>query len=182
MSRIEIQNVVASSTIADELDLNALAAALPGAEYEPTRFPGLVLRMENPKTAALLFRSGKMVCTGAKKVEDVGRAIKNVCDRIEKAGVKNVHANPKIDIQNIVATSNLGSELNLNAVAVGLGLEQVEYEPEQFPGLVYRMKEPKVVLLLFGSGKLVCTGARKPEDAETAVAKIDNELKSLGLM
>jgi transcription initiation factor TFIID TATA-box-binding protein len=182
MSRIEIQNVVASATIADELDLNALAAALQDAEYEPTRFPGLVLRMQDPKTAALLFRSGKMVCTGAKVVSDVAKAIKNVCDRIEKAGVNSIHRDPKIDIQNIVATSNLGAELNLNAVAIGLGLEQVEYEPEQFPGLVYRMKDPKVVLLLFGSGKLVCTGARKPEDAETAVGKIDAELKSLGLM
>ncbi len=182
MSRIEIQNVVASATVADELDLNALAVALTDAEYEPSRFPGLVLRMAEPKTAALLFRSGKMVCTGAKLVEDVGRAIKKVCDRIEAAGVKTIHRDPKIEIQNIVATSNLGAELNLNAVAMGLGLEHVEYEPEQFPGLVYRMASPKVVLLLFGSGKLVCTGARKPQDAEDAVQKIEAELRSIGLM
>lgn len=182
MPRIEIQNIVASTTIADELDLTALAVALSDAEYEPSRFPGLVLRMKEPKTAALLFRSGKMVCTGAKIVTEVARAIDLVCDRIESAGVKGIHRKPRIDIQNIVATSALGAELNLNAVAIGLGLEHVEYEPEQFPGLVYRMKEPKVVLLLFGSGKLVCTGARKPEDAETAVQKIEAELRSIGLM
>ena len=180
--RIEIQNIVASTTVADELDLNALAVALSDAEYDPQRFPGLVLRMKEPKTAALLFRSGKMVCTGAKVLEDVSRAIKLVCKRIEEAGFGGIHHDPKIDIQNIVATSALGAELNLNAVAVGLGLEQVEYEPEQFPGLVYRMKDPKVVLLLFGSGKLVCTGARKPQDAEVAVQKIEAELRSVGLM
>ena len=182
MPKIEIQNVVASTSIADELDLNSLALSLKDAEYDAKRFPGLVLRMENPKTAALLFRSGKVVCTGAKSVGDVAKAIDMVCDRVEAAGVKGVHRNPKIDIQNIVATSALGAELNLNAVAVGFGLERVEYEPEQFPGLVYRIKEPKVVLLLFGSGKLVCTGARKPEDAELAVKKVEAELRSLALM
>lgn len=182
MPQIDIQNIVASTAIAAELDLNALAAAIPGAEYEAKRFPGLVIRMTDPKTAALLFRSGKVVCTGAKSLQDVERAIEQACDKIEKAGAKGVIRRPKIDVQNIVATSNLGAELNLNAVAVGLGLERVEYEPEQFPGLVYRMKEPKVVLLLFGSGKLVCTGARRPQDAEIAVQKVEAELRSLALM
>lgn len=182
MPEIQIQNIVASTAVAQELDLNALAVALPDAEYEPERFPGLVLRMVEPKTAALLFRSGKMVCTGAKEIDDVGRAIQKVCKRLEAAGFEGVIHDPKIDIQNIVATSSLGADLNLNALAIGLGLENVEYEPEQFPGLVYRMKEPKVVLLLFGSGKLVCTGARKPEDAQTAVEKIEAELRSIGLM
>ncbi|NYT01111.1 MAG: TATA-box-binding protein, partial [Methanocellales archaeon] len=78
--------------------------------------------------------------------------------------------------------ADLGSELNLNAIAIGLGLENIEYEPEQFPGLVYRIKEPKVVVLLFGSGKLVITGGKKTEDIEAAVKKISKELKGLGLL
>ncbi len=88
----------------------------------------------------------------------------------------------KIEVQNIVASSDLGQEINLNAIAISLGLERVEYEPEQFPGLVYRLDEPKVVVLLFGSGKLVCTGARKPQDVEAAVNKITEELKGAGLL
>jgi transcription initiation factor TFIID TATA-box-binding protein len=88
----------------------------------------------------------------------------------------------KIVIQNIVAISDLGTELNLNEVAMGLGLENVEYEPEQFPGLVYRIKEPKVAMLLFGSGKIVCTGARRTEDVSLAVEKLSNELQSLDLL
>src|SRR5213592_267708 len=84
--------------------------------------------------------------------------------------------------QNIVATSDLGAPLDLNAVAITLGPGAVEYEPEQFPGLVYRINEPKVVLLMFGSGKVVCTGARKPADVETAVEKITAELKANGLL
>jgi transcription initiation factor TFIID TATA-box-binding protein len=89
---------------------------------------------------------------------------------------------PEITVQNIVASANLEQKLNLNAIAISLGLERVEYEPEQFPGLVYRLEQPKVVLLIFGSGKLVCTGARKPQDVEAAVEKIRAELQAAGQM
>ena len=88
----------------------------------------------------------------------------------------------EIVVQNMVATADLGGDLNLNEVAVGLGLENVEYEPEQFPGLVYRLNDPKVALLLFGSGKIVCAGARKTEDISIAVEKLSKELTSLGLL
>lgn len=183
MAEIHIQNVVASTSIGTELDLNAISAAFENAEYEPEQFPGLVFRVEKPKTAALIFRSGKVVCTGAKSVEFVDEAVNIVINRLKAKGIQGVQDGPpQITIQNIVATADLHAELNLNAIAVGLGLENVEYEPEQFPGLVYRLKDPKVVVLIFGSGKLVCTGARKAEDAERAVDKITAELSSLGLL
>ncbi len=181
MADMKIENVVASTTIAKELDLKELSKALPEGEYEPERFPGLVLRLDEPKTAALLFRSGKVVCTGAKTIKDVERAIKKVCDKVSKAGQK-AFEKPDITVQNIVASANLNAQLNLNAIALAIGLEKVEYEPEQFPGLVYRLEEPHVVVLLFGSGKLVCTGARKAEQVSEAVDKITKELDSKGLM
>jgi transcription initiation factor TFIID TATA-box-binding protein len=162
-----------------ELDLPAIAVSLEGAEYEPERFPGLIYRLKEPKTATLLFRSGKVVCTGAKSVEQVKVAIDKVIKQLEKIGIR-IKTEPKIEIQNIVASSDLGQSINLNAIAITLGLERVEYEPEQFPGLVYRLDVPKVVLLLFGSGKLVCTGARKPQDVEDAVDKITVELRGAG--
>lgn len=181
MAKIQIENVVASTWLSDELDLNKIALTLEEAEYEPEQFPGLIYRLSDPKTATLLFRSGKVVCTGAKSIDDVKRALKKVTERIESTGVK-VKRDPDINVQNIVASSDLGTELNLNAIAISLGLEKVEYEPEQFPGLVYRLDDPKVVLLLFGSGKLVCTGAKTPEDVERAVEKITEELKQAGLL
>jgi transcription initiation factor TFIID TATA-box-binding protein len=181
MAVIHIQNVVASTSIGEELDLNAISATFSNAEYEPEQFPGLVFRVPEPKTAALIFRSGKVVCTGAKSIEEVHTAVGIVCDQLRANGFETID-DPEITIQNIVATSDLGAELNLNAIAIGLGLENVEYEPEQFPGLVYRLTDPKVVVLIFGSGKLVCTGARKKEDAEEAVDKITAELSSLGLL
>ena len=180
MPEVRVENIVASTSFADKLDLDIIAQSLEDAEYEPEQFPGLVYRLKNPKTATLLFRSGKANCTGAKNVEDVRKTVNIIAEKLRKLGV-DVYKDLKIVIQNIVAISDLGTELNLNEVAMGLGLENVEYEPEQFPGLVYRIKEPKVAMLLFGSGKIVCTGARRIEDVSIAVEKLSKELSSLGL-
>ena len=180
-AKFKIENVVASTSLGEELELQAIARVLGGAEYEPEQFPGLIYRLKEPKTAILLFRSGKVVCTGAKSLEHVKIAIDLVAKQIGAAGIP-VNKNPEIVVQNIVATSGLGAQIDLNAVAISLGLGKVEYEPEQFPGLVYRIDEPKVVVLLFGSGKLVCTGARKPSDVDHAVEKITAELKAAGLL
>jgi transcription initiation factor TFIID TATA-box-binding protein len=181
MVKIRIENVVATTSVGAELDLKAIALALDGAEYEPEQFPGIVYRIKEPKTATLLFRSGKLVCTGAKSIDDVHTAIKTVIQRVSEAGIR-VTKEPKIEVQNIVASSDLQTDLNLNAIAISLGLDRVEYEPEQFPGLVYRIDDPKVVALLFGSGKIVCTGAKKTEDIKVAVQKIYDELNTAGLL
>jgi transcription initiation factor TFIID TATA-box-binding protein len=181
MVKIRIENVVASTSLGDELDLQSIALGLDGAEYEPEQFPGLIYRLKQPKTAILLFRSGKVVCTGAKSMHEVEESIHSVAGQIKKGGQK-ISLHPKIEVQNIVASSDLESQINLNAIAVTLGLDRVEYEPEQFPGLVCRIDVPKVVVLLFGSGKLVCTGARKPADVEVAVKKITKELQGAGLL
>jgi transcription initiation factor TFIID TATA-box-binding protein len=181
MAKIRIENVVASTSLGQELDLQTIALALDGAEYEPETFPGLIYRLKEPKAATLLFRSGKVVCTGAKSLDHVKVAVAKVTKEIDKAGFK-IKAEPKIEVQNIVASSDLGQEIDLNAIAITLGLDRVEYEPEQFPGLVYRIEEPKVVLLLFGSGKMVCTGAKKPQDVEAAVLKMTEELKAASIL
>ncbi|MFE3845286.1 TATA-box-binding protein [Thermoplasmatota archaeon] len=181
MIEIKVQNIVASTTFADKLDLDMIAQSLEEAEYEPEQFPGLVFRIKNPKTATLLFRSGAANCTGAKNIEDVRNAIDIIAEKLRKLGMS-IHKNFGIVVQNMVATAVLGGDLNLNEVAVGLGLENVEYEPEQFPGLVYRLNDPKVALLLFGSGKIVCAGARKIEDVSLAVDKVSKELSLLGLL
>ena len=181
MIEVKVENIVASTIFAEKLDLDMIAQSLEEAEYEPEQFPGLVYRLKNPKTATLLFRSGKANCTGAKNIEDVRKTVDIIADQLRKLGVK-VYKNLEIVIQNMVAMADLKAELNLNEVATGLGLENVEYEPEQFPGLVYRLKEPKVAMLLFASGKIVCTGARSTEDASKAVEKLSEDLSSLGLL
>jgi len=141
----------------------------------------LVYKLSNPKTATLLFKSGKANCTGAKSIEDVHKTIDIIVERLRKLGV-DVYKNPEITVQNIVAVADLGGELNLTETAMGLGLQNIEYEPEQFPGMVYRIKEPKVAMLLFSSGKIVCTGAKNVEDVSIAAEKLSKELHSLGLL
>lgn len=181
MTRIRIENVVASTSMGSELDLQSIALTLQGAEYNPDQFPGLIYRLDEPKTAILLFASGKAVCTGGKSWKQVDETVRRVAEMIRRGGQK-ITSHPKIQVQNIVATSNLESEINLNSIAITLGLERVEYEPEQFPGLVCRLEKPRVVVLLFGSGKLVCTGARRPSDVELAVQTITAELQGAGLL
>jgi len=181
MIGIKVENIVASTVFAEKLDLDMIAQSLEEAEYEPEQFPGLVYRLINPKTATLLFRSGKANCTGAKNIKDVRKTIDIIAEKLRKLGM-DIHNNLDIVVQNMVAMANLEGELNLTEVATGLGLENIEYEPEQFPGLVYRLSEPKVALLLFSSGKIVCAGARSTEDASKAVNKLSEELNSLGLI
>ena len=181
MSKIRIENVVASASLGTTLDLTAIANALDTAEYDPNQFPGLIYRLKEPKTAILLFRSGKAVCTGGRSWKQLDDSITKVAAIIRKSG-QNVPAHPKFQIQNIVATSSLESELNLSLVAVTLGLDRVEYEPEQFPGLVCRMESPRVVMLLFSSGKVVCTGARRPSDLQVAMNAMSTELEQSGLL
>jgi len=181
MSDVEVVNIVASVPLGTEVDLDKISLENAEADYDKERFPGLIFRLKDPKTAVLLFRSGKLVCTGGKSINDVQKAIDIVIKRIEKSGIP-VEGEPEITIQNIVATGDLGTKVNLTTITLSLGYERVEYEPEQFPGLVYRMDEPKAVLLLFGSGKIVCTGAKKVDDANLAVDNLRNELASAGLL
>jgi len=176
-----IQNIVASANLGRELDLNYLAVNLNSAEYEPQNFPGLIIRLKESKTTALIFHSGKIVCTGAKTLEQVKRSVDDVVKSLKDANVQ-INGTPTHEVQNIVASSDLGQPVELTSVVISLGLEKVEYEPEVFPGLVYRMSDPKVVFLLFGSGRLVCTGARKPADVDVAVKKLTEELRSADLL
>jgi len=168
-AELSIENVVASATLNQKVDLNAVVKGYPGVEYRPEQFPGLVFRLKRPKTATLIFSSGKMVCTGAKSAKEARRAVLKVIKELKKGGIIIV-GKPEMKIQNIVASASLGGMIDLEKAAYSLG--RAMYEPEQFPGLIYRMEEPKVVILLFASGKLVCTGAKKEEDVYVAVDKL----------
>jgi transcription initiation factor TFIID TATA-box-binding protein len=176
---IKVENIVSSAAIGKSIDLSEVATALEGVEFNSEKFPGLVYKLKEPKAALLIFGSGKMVCAGAKTIENSKEAVEIVVDMMRTKD-QDIPHEFEIKVQNIVASSNLGKILNLENVA--LELENSEYEPEQFPGLVYRHSEPKVVLLLFGSGKVVCTGAKNYEDALIGVEKAKKRLEALSLI
>jgi len=171
---IRIENVVGTGTLNQRIDLNAVVKGNPGVEYRPKQFPGLVFRLKRPKTATLIFNSGKMVCTGAKSEKEARRAVMKVVKELKKSGII-IIGKPEIKVVNMVASANLSGRIELEDCAYSLG--RTMYEPEQFPGLIYRMDEPKVVILLFASGKLVCTGATKEEDVYKAVGKLHKKLE-----
>ena len=176
---IRIENVVSSVTLNQKIDLNAVVKGNPLVEYRPEKFPGLVFRLKKPKTAILIFSTGKMVCTGAKSEKESKRAVMKVVKELKKSGIVIV-GKPEINVVNIVASANLLGRIELEDCAYSLG--KTMYEPEQFPGLIYRMDDPKVVILLFASGKLVCTGATKEDDVYIAVDNLHKNLEELDLI
>jgi transcription initiation factor TFIID TATA-box-binding protein len=171
---VEIQNVVASANLNQHLDLDVILQVTPGAKYNPERFPGLVYRLKRPKTTTLLFRSGKMICTGAKSTRSANTAITQVINALKDQGIV-IITTPTPKIENIVASGELGGNIDLENVAERL--IKTMYEPEQFPGLIYRMNDPKTVFLIFANGKIVCTGAKTEISLNTAIHNLIDTLQ-----
>lgn len=171
----EIHNMVITVDFFGNVNLTRLLNKLEGAEYEPNQFPGLVYRMKKPRVSFLIFSSGKMNCTGATSLKEAKHGIDKMLKTLKRIGIK--VQKPRIEVQNIVASAELGARLNLDKIA--FTLENSEYEPAQFPGLVYRMKKPKVAFLLFGSGKIVCTGARNEKQIIEAIKYLVKKLKKI---
>ncbi len=176
---VSIENVVASASVDQKIDLNEITRKFPDTEYHPDQFPGLVFRLKTPKTATLIFRTGKMVCTGAKSEDLAIKAVRTVVQKLRKGGIK-IKKDAVIVIQNMVASINLGGKIHLERAA--RVLPRSMYEPEQFPGLIFRMLDPKTVILIFASGKLVCTGAKKEPDVYRSVHNLHSLLEEKGLM
>ena len=166
---IKIQNIVASVSLNQKIDLQEIVEKFPQTEYNPSVFPGLVFRLKKPKTATLIFGTGKMVCTGAKSEKESRQAVEKVVKELKAGGIQ-IKEKPVVIIQNIVASAVLGGEIDLEPLVYKL--DRIMYEPEQFPGAVFRMAQPKVVFLIFSAGKLVCVGAKKEEQVYEAVDKL----------
>ena len=176
---ISIVNVVASADISQKLDLNEITKKFPDVEYHPDQFPGLVFRLQSPKTATLIFTSGKMVCTGSSSEDIARQAIKRVILKLKKEKIR-IKNEVSITVQNIVASINLGGKIHLEQAA--RTLPRSMHEPEQFPGLIHRLIDPKTVMLLFSSGKLVSTGSKKESGVFRAVNNLHMVLEEKKLM
>ena len=177
MGRVKqkVQNIVLSVTYEDvKFDLEKLARSLDGARYDPEVFPGIAYKSYDPPASFLIFASGKMNCVGAQSMRDAKLAIKKLTGKLRRSGIK-VKSEPKVKVQNIVASFDFGREFDLERIA--RDFKNTEYEPEVFPGLVFRLDEPKVVVLLFVSGKGVCAGAKRMGDIKKAGEKITQIIK-----
>jgi transcription initiation factor TFIID TATA-box-binding protein len=170
----KVQNIVATTSLGKPIPLTKLARTQPNTEYNPETFPGLVLRIKEPKSAVLVFSSGNLVCTGTKSISQVKQVIQAVIKQLKKINV-NITTKPRITVQNIVASGTINLKLNLNFLA--LEMENTEYEPEQFPGLVYKLIEPNATFLLFSNGKLVCTGTKNKQQLEYSMVQLLKHVK-----
>jgi transcription initiation factor TFIID TATA-box-binding protein len=175
---LKIENIVASGVIADSIDLIEVSKKVRNCELNTKRFPGAVYRIENPKIASLIFSSGKVVLTGIRDKKALADGLSIIMKSLKSAGVK-THKEPKVAITNIVCSYDIGKYINLNKVVITLNLENIEYEPEQFPGLVYRIKDPKIVALLFSSGKIILTGGKNLEDIKKGLDFLEQKLESI---
>ena len=176
---INIENVVASANLNQNIDLQSIVRAFPAVEYKPDQFPGLVYRLKKPNVATLVFSTGKLIVAGAKSEKRARRAVSKLVEELKGGGFV-ILGRPDVTIRNVVASADLGHRIDLEDTANSL--EGTIYEPDQFPGLIYRLKEPKVVMLIFSSGKLVCTGASREVDVARAVSKLREALAIRGLI
>ncbi|MHA1219081.1 MAG: TATA-box-binding protein [Candidatus Heimdallarchaeaceae archaeon] len=179
---IVIQNVVASINLFTTIDLVTAYQTLIDDDdlfvsYNPETFPGLILKIKKPKISSLVFSSGKLVLTGAKSTEMVHEGVVQMTKILRTVGTK-IDEDPEIIVQNIVASGHFNHR-TINLELAALWLEHSMYEPEQFPGLIYRLAEPKTVLLLFQSGNLVCTGAKTESQVRQAVENTYNTLDEI---
>jgi len=170
----KVVNIVATviNEIDGKIDLNPINQRISNVEYHPDRFPGVIMRLENPHATLLIFSSGKMVITGLRKTTDANLAAQQAIEKMQNIGIK--IKNPKITIQNIVATSSLNVNVDLNMLTIMM--DNVMYEPEVFPAAIYKMQDPKVVFLIFSSGKIVCLGAKVKETIDEAIPILIKQL------
>ena len=175
---LKIENIVASGVVADSIDLVAFSNKVENCELNKKRFPGAVYRIEDPKIASLIFSSGKIVLTGIRNNKALTDGLAIIIKSLNEAGIDTLKE-PKVAITNMVCSYDFGKYININNVVVTLNLENIEYEPEQFPGLVYRIKDPKIVVLIFSSGKIILTGGKNLKDVKKGIDVLEQKLESI---
>lgn len=176
----EIVNVVGSGSLDVEFDLERVAADIGSiAEYDPDKYPGMYLRFKEDAPLITVYRTGKYIVTGADSEEEAHAIRERFLNLLAENRMIPTPEDEWFRIQNLVCTAELGESLNLNALAIGLGLEKTEYEPEQFPGLIYRPSGADSVVLLFASGCVVITGSPDLDAAEQTFTALRDEVMDL---
>jgi len=177
---VKIVNVVGSGSLDVEFDLERVAADIGStAEYDPDKYPGMYLRFGEDDPLITVYRTGKYIVTGADSENEAHTIRERLLDLLADNEMIPTAEDEWFRIQNLVCTAELEESLNLNALAIGLGLENTEYEPEQFPGLIYRPSGADSVVLLFASGRIVITGSPDLDAAEQTFAALQDEVTDL---
>jgi transcription initiation factor TFIID TATA-box-binding protein len=177
---VEIVNIVAGGDLNRELDLEGLKSELASSETLSSEFSGegtwqLIIRFEKQGTA-ILYRTGKYILRGGSEPQNMNNLKTSFLQTMRKVGVIHNINDAEYAIQNIVFLEELSFSVDLNEAVVQLGIENVEYEPEQFPGLIYRPEDFDLVMLIFSSGKIIITGSTLEKNAESAINALSTAL------
>ncbi len=173
--KYEITNMVAAGNLGFEVDLYKLIQNFKNVEYEPEQFPGAILKFNEPKSTLLIFKNGKVVCVGCMNKKIIEKALKKAHTLLTPFAKTIYKKNYSYEITNMVAYASL--DLDLNLFDLALGIDDIEYEPEQFPGAILKLKKPNVSLLVFKNGKIIVAGARNKEEIEKSLEKVNKMLK-----
>ena len=175
-SGVEVVNIAALGTLGIEVDIEQIVedADLPVANFDP-EYNAAFFRFEEDGELIILYTSGKYILRGGDEFEKMHEVNSQFLDFISDLGIQ--VDNSTLEVKNVVSVGNLEREIDLNTLTIALGLEQTEYEPEQFPGLVYRPSDSRCVLLIFASGKVVITGGRSEEEDNQAFKSLQQFLE-----
>lgn len=175
---INIVNIVGSGALDVELNLKRLSDDIcePVARYDPNKYPGMYLRFGEDEPLITVYRTGKYIITGADSEDELNLVRDRFLSFFVDIGVLEKPEDEWFSIQNYVCTGDLGGAQDLNALAIGIGLEKTEYEPEQFPGLIYRPDSNDCVILIFATGRVVITGAKEFKIAERSFKQLQDTL------
>ncbi len=178
---VEITNILTSGDLGVEIDVGVVETDLlvPYTEYDPDNYHGLYVRLAKDGPLITLYRSGKYTITGGSSFEEVDETNRGFLKSLIELDVIDSAVETGFTVQNVVCTGELHRSVNLNALSIGLGFESVEYEPEQFSGLIYRPTDYPAMLLVFANGSVVITGAADVETADEAFNYIQTQVNDL---
>ena len=181
MTEAEIVNVVGGGDLEIELDLTKLSTidSKYDIRYEPERFPGLIIKLTEPESTCMLFSSGKYNIAGSSSIEDIEKSNENFVKLITDVLERETSSSDGLEIRNVVLLSQLSGEIDLEQLAVALGVDNIEYEAEQFPGLIYRKPEAEYILFIFTSGKVILTGTSELEKGRRTITEFIKSTNSL---
>lgn len=181
MIKIEIENIITSAKISEIFNIKLLSGKIKDCNYNPLEFDGLSIKYDNENIAVLILGTGKVFCTGAKDINDAFNKIKKVINQIKKIGF-DIKKDYEIIIENIIVSADFKKELNLTNISKGMMSQDVDYQPDVFPGLIYKMDDLHTILIIFNSGKIVCIGAKNIDSATNSINKMEEKLTSIGVL
>jgi transcription initiation factor TFIID TATA-box-binding protein len=179
MAELTIENIVVSTSIADSLDLLQMSKDMPRAKYNPEEVPAVILNLDRPRSVIMFFANGNMVFSGPKSIDEIDELLQVLSVKLRVIGISMAPEQLELKIENMVASTHYHKKLDLGKIANVL--QQADYNPKKFPGLIYKLNDPNVVILLFDSGKIICNGTES-EEMSAAIDEMTQELSSLGVL